>query len=121
MKKMIRMAVMATAMFMAVTTVTQAQDAAQQGRGRGRGGVQMLLQGITVDSGTTAKIQAVAAKYQADIGAARQAQDTAKVADLSKKRNEEIKSLLTDDQKKAFDANVEAAAARGRGPRPPLR
>ena len=117
MKKMIRMAMMAAAMFMAVTTVAKAQDPAQQGgrRGGGRGGVQMLLQGITVDSATTAKITAIAQKYGPDMRTAMQAQDTAKVNDLRKKEYDEIKALLTPDQQKQFDQNVADMAARRRG------
>lgn len=113
MKKMIRMAMMAAVMFVAVANVSKAQDAAQQGgrRGGGRGGAAMLLRGI--DGVDTAKVNAIVAKYQPDIMAARQAQDSAKQADLTKKRNDEIKALLTPDQQKQFDENV-ANMGRGR-------
>src|SRR5579859_5554743 len=113
MKKMIRMALMATAMFMAVTTVAKAQGGGGGGGG-GRGNpMARMPNGITVDSATTAKIQAVITKYQPDMMAARQAQDTAKGADLSKKRNEEIKALLTSEQQKQFEENM-ANMGRGR-------
>lgn len=113
MKKMIRMAMMAAVMFVAVASVSKAQDAAQQGgrRGGGRGGVGMLLRGI--EGVDTAKVNAIAAKYGPDMMAARQAGDTAKAAELRKKEFDEIKALLTPEQQKQFDENV-ANMGRGR-------
>jgi len=128
MKKMIKMVAMLAVMFVAVSTVAKAQDAQQQGRGNGRGGgrgVTALIGNLGLDSATTAKITDIATKYGAetrkmmqDAQAAGGQADMAKVAEVNKKRNDEIKALLNDDQKKKFDENV-ANAPQGRG-RPPF-
>ena len=113
MKKMIRMAVTAAAMFVAVTTVAKAQDAQQQGQGR-RGGrgmniVALLKDSLHVSDAVAAKADSIqkafAPKQQELMQAARggDADARTKMADLRKEQNEAIKALLTDEQKAAFD------------------
>jgi len=113
MKKMIRMAVMAAAMFAAVTTVAKAQDAQQQGQGR-RGGrgpniVSILKDSLHVSDAVAAKADSIqkeyAAKRQPLMEAARggDADARTKMQALQKEQNDAIKALLTDEQKAAFD------------------
>src|ERR1043165_4724391 len=122
MRKMIRMAVMAAVMFVAVSTVAKAQDPQPQGRrgGGGRGGVAALVSNLGLDSTTMAKVQEIAQKYQAQQRELMQggAPDQAKMAELQSKRNDEIKALLNADQKAKFEENVKNAPARRGGPPP---
>jgi Spy/CpxP family protein refolding chaperone len=123
MKKLIRIATLAAAMCLAVTTVSQAQDAGQQQgrRGGGRGGIGMLMQGITVDSATMAKITEISRTFGAQQRELMQGgqPDMEKVREIQTKRNEEIKALLNDDQKKVFDENAAKAPQGRRGGPPP--
>ena len=113
MKKMIRMAVTAAAMFVAVTTVAKAQDAQQQGQGR-RGGrgpniVSILKDSLHVSDAILAKadsiVKAAAAESAPLMEAARggDADARTKMQALQKEQNDAIKALLTDEQKAAFD------------------
>ena len=122
MKKMIRMAVTAAAMFVAVTTVAKAQDAQQQGQGR-RGGrgpnvVSILKDSLHVSDAVAAKADSIvkdyAAKQQPLMEAARggDADARTKMQELRGKQTEDIKALLTDEQKAAYDKLV--AGMRGR-------
>lgn len=119
--KLLRMAATLAVMFFAVSTVARAQDQAGR-RGGGRNQKAALLKDIQVDQATDAKIDSVLAKYgeqqRALMQEARSAggqPDMAKVQDLQKKRNDEIRELLKEEQRKTFDANVEAMAAARRG------
>ena len=111
MKKMIKMAAMAAAMFVAATTVAKAQDAQQQGRGGRRPNVMSILKdSLHVSDAVAAKADSItkdfAAKRQPLMEAARGGdQDArAKMMDLQKQQNDAIKALLTDEQKAKFDA-----------------
>ena len=112
MKKMIRMAAMAAAMFVAMTTVAKAQDAQQQGRrggGRGMNIVALLKDSLHVSDAVAAKADSIqkafAPKQQELMQAARggDADARTKMAELRKEQNEAIKALLTDEQQAAFD------------------
>lgn len=114
MKKMIRMAMMAAAMFVAVTTVAKAQDAQQQGgrRGGGRGPnvVSILKDSLHVSDAVVAKADSIVKAFQAEnaplMEAARggDADARQKMMANRQKQNEAIKALLTDEQKAKFDA-----------------
>jgi hypothetical protein len=115
MKKMIQMAVMAAAMFMAVTTVAQAQ-------GGGRGGnrvLAVLKDSLKVSDAIVAKADSIQKAGQAEMGplmeAARggDADARTKIAAARQKQTEAIKALLSDDQKAAFD-KIMAAMPQGR-------
>lgn len=122
MKKMIRMAVMAAAMFVAVTTVAKAQDAQQQGRrGGGRGGmnvVALLKDSLHVSDAVAAKadsiVKSFAEQNQSLMEAARggDADARAKMTENRQKQTEAIKALLTDEQKAKYDELM--ASMRGR-------
>ncbi|HTI62125.1 MAG TPA: hypothetical protein VL524_01355 [Gemmatimonadaceae bacterium] len=121
MKKMIRMTMMVAAMFLAVTTVARAQDTQQQGRrggGRGMNVVSLLKDSLHVSDAVAAKADSIVKSYQAQMQplmeAARggDADARTKMQELRGKQTEDIKALLTDEQKAAYDKLV--AGMRGR-------
>jgi hypothetical protein len=124
--KGIRMAVLGAALVFGVTTVASAQEARGGGGGQargGRGGVARLMTDITVSADVQAKIDTIAAKYQAqsrELMAAAQASGgapddatRAKMTENNTKRNAEIRALLTAEQQVVFDKNVAAMPAGG--------
>ncbi len=124
--KGIRMAVLGAALVFGVTTVASAQDARGGGGGQargGRGGVARLMTDSTVSADVQAKIDTIAAKYQAqsrELMAAAQASGgapddatRAKMTENNTKRNAEIRALLTAEQQVVFDQNVAAMPAGG--------
>ena len=122
--KGIRMAVLGAALVLGVTTVASAQEARGGGQARGgRGGVARLMTDITVSADVQAKIDTIAAKYQAQsrelmtaanaAGGAPDDATRAKMMELNTKRNAEIRALLTAEQAAQFDKNVAAMPTRG--------
>ncbi|HEV8499009.1 MAG TPA: hypothetical protein VGQ56_19160 [Gemmatimonadaceae bacterium] len=124
MKKMIQMAMMAAAMFMVVTTVAQAQG----GGGRGRPNVVSILKdSLKVSDAVAAKADSIVKAYQTAnaplMEAARggDADARTKLAESRAKQTADIKALLTDDQKAAFDKIMAAMPQGRRGGPPPTR
>jgi hypothetical protein len=125
MKKMIQMAMMAAAMFMVVTTVAKAQGG---GGGRGRPNlVSILKDSLKVSDAVAAKADSIVKAYQTAnaplMEAARggDADARTKLADSRAKQTADIKALLTDDQKAAFDKIMAAMPQGRRGGPPPTR
>ncbi len=121
MKKMIRMTMMVAAMFLAVTTVARAQDPQQMGRrggGRGMNIVSLLKDSLHVSDAVAAKADSIQKSYQAQMQplmeAARggDADARTKMQELRAKQTDDIKALLTDEQKAAYDKLM--AGMRGR-------
>jgi Spy/CpxP family protein refolding chaperone len=113
------------AMLVASTSVAAAQDqpARQQGRGNQ---MAMLLQGITLTADQQVKVDSINKKYDEQRQALRSETDMevrrTKSRELTTKQLEEIKPLLTDEQKKALEKNQADMAARMQGGgRPPQR
>ncbi|HEX6573424.1 MAG TPA: hypothetical protein VF042_00515 [Gemmatimonadaceae bacterium] len=88
---------------------------APQGQRGGRG-MQMLFEGITLTDAQQAKLDSINTKYRAERmalfpnGRPSGPPDDAtraKMTDLMGKENAEIRAILTADQQKLFDANVE--------------
>jgi len=126
MKKMIRTAVMAAAMFVAVTTVAKAQDAQQQGRrggGRGPNVVSILKDSLHVSEAVAAKADSIVKDFQAKQAPLMEAMRggdadaRTKMTELRKQQTDAIKALLTDEQKAAYDKLVPAGGRRGGGTR----
>jgi len=119
MKKLIRMTLMAAAMFMAVTTVAQAQGGGR--RGRGPDLMTILKDSIKVSDAVAAKadsiIKATAEKRTPLMEAARggDADARTKMFQLQTEQNDAIKALLTDDQKAQFEKLVPQRGRRGGG------
>jgi Spy/CpxP family protein refolding chaperone len=119
--KTVRLAMMAMAMFLGVTTVAHAQDTQQQGRGRNMAA--MLFKDITLTPAQQAKSDSIQAKYREQMQALRagggdQQEMRAKGRELQEKQRDELKAILTDDQKKVFDKNVEEMRANMQNRRP---
>ena len=128
-----KQALLVAAMLMGISTAAIAQDPQPQGGQRPGGGrgnqMAMLMQGITLSAEQQVKVDSVTAKY----GAARRElmqdqsmdQDArrAKGREMMTKQNDEVKALLTDEQKKVFEKNVADMQARMQqgGGRPPQR
>lgn len=106
--KTVRLALLAVAMFLGVTSVAQAQ-----GGGSGRAQMQaMLWKDITLTPAQQAKRDSIEAKYREQMQALRsgggdQQEMRAKGRELQEKQRDELKAILTDDQKKVFDKNYE--------------
>lgn len=122
--------VLATALLAATVNVASAQDAQPQSQAPRPGGGRMmaaLFQGITLTAEQQTKIDSIVQKYAGDRQALMQdtslAQDArrAKMRDIMAKQSDEFKTVLTDEQKKTFDKNLEDMRARmqqGGGARP---
>jgi hypothetical protein len=110
--KKIRLAMMVAAMFLGITTVARAQDPQQSGRGNRPNMAAMLFKDITLSPAQQAKADSIQAKYREQMQALRAGggdpqEMRAKGRELQEKQRDELKSILTDDQKKTFDKNVE--------------
>jgi len=127
MRKMIRTAAMAAAMFAAVSTVAKAQGG---GGGGGRGGPNLtviLKDSLKVSDAVLAKadsIQKAYATMNAPLMEAARGGDAdarAKMTENRNKQNEAIKGLLTADQAAAFDKIMASMRGGRRGGPPPTR
>ena len=120
--KKVRLAMLVTAMFLGITTVSQAQD--QTARGGRPNMSAMLLKDITLTPPQQAKVDSIQTKYREQMQALRAEggdRDAMrqKNRDLMMKQSDEIKAVLTDDQKKVFDKNMEDMRANMQNRRPP--
>jgi hypothetical protein len=123
MKNMVKMLATFAVMFVAVTTVAKAQGGGGGG-GRGRGGAQManiLKDSLHVSAEVQVKADSIAAAYQkknADLRASANG-DMASVApkmqELRTQQINDLKGLLTADQKTAFDKIIAAMPTGRRG------
>ena len=84
--------------------------------GRGGRGMAMLFEGITLTDAQQAKVDSITAKYRAERqkmmpngmgGGPPDEGMRAKKMEMMDKQNGEIRAVLTADQQKTFDANVE--------------
>ena len=124
MKKMIRMAMMAAAMFAVVTTTAKAQGGgggAGGGRGRGPNMTAILKDSLKVSDAILAKadsIQKVYNEMNAPLMEAARGGDAdarTKMTANRAKMTEAIKGLLTADQVAQFDKLMPAGGRRGGG------
>lgn len=120
--KRIQFVVVAAMLAVGSATVVQAQSAppaqTQGGQRGGRGRMmEMLMQGITLSADQQKQYDAVVAKYRDQMQAAMTDANgdrdaaRAKMRELMSKESDEIKAILTDDQKATFaknQANMEA-------------
>jgi len=121
--KKVRLAMMTTALFIGITSVARAQDP-QPGRGNRPNMAAMLFKDITLTPTQQAKVDSVEAKYRDQMQALRngggdQQETRAKRGELMQKQRDELKALLTDDQKKVFDKNAEDIRQQMGNRRPP--
>ena len=121
--KKVRLAMMAVAMFFGITSVAHAQDPQQAGRGNRPNMAAMLLKDITLSAAQQAKVDSIQTKYREQMQALRsgggdQQEMRAKGRELQEKQRDELRAVLTDDQKKAFDKNLEDMRAQMGNRRP---
>ncbi len=80
------------------------------GGGRGRM-MEMLMQGITLTDAQKVQVDSIVAKYQKEMptmtpGTPPSDEARQKMMDLRRKQNDEIRAVLTDEQKATFDKNL---------------
>jgi Spy/CpxP family protein refolding chaperone len=95
---------------------TPPQGSAQGGQGRPGRGMAMLMEGITLSDAQQAKLDEIAARYRAERqklmpngmqGGPPDDATRAKMGEMMDKQSAEVRAILTADQQKLFDANVE--------------
>jgi hypothetical protein len=119
--------VLAAAMLVGSTTVAIAQDAPARQQGQRPNQMQMLLAGITLTAEQQPKVDSIAKKYDGERAALRDPNSTmdretrmAKSREIMTKQIDELKAILTDDQKKCLEKNqADMQAQRQGGGRPP--
>lgn len=119
----LRLAVLTSALVLLGSSVALAQNpGAQAPGGFAARRMQRLLEGITLTPEQQTKVDSVTARYAGQMpaftpGAPPDSATRAKMRDLYQKQDGEVRALLTPDQQKVWDANVEAM--RNRMQRPP--
>ena len=121
--KTVRLAIMTVAMFLGITTVARAQEP-QGPRGNRPNMSAMLFKDITLTPAQQSKVDSIEAKYRDQMQALRngggdQQEMRQKRGELMGKQRDELKALLTDDQKKVFDKNAEDMRQQMQNRRPP--
>jgi Spy/CpxP family protein refolding chaperone len=122
MKKMLRMALMSVAMFMAVTTVAKAQGGGGGGGRGGRNPVTIVKDSLKASDAVVAKVDTIYKAYQTETQPLMEAMRggdadaRTKMTAARTKMNDAIKALLTDEQKTKYDALM-AGGRRGGGGR----
>jgi Spy/CpxP family protein refolding chaperone len=122
--KAIRIATLAAALCVGMTSVAAAQGTEPQGQGQGRGERMggMLLKDINLTDAQKAQVKTIRDKYvpqlqelrkasQATGGPPDQATRT-KMMDIQSKQTAEIRAILTADQQVVFDKNLAEMKAR---------
>jgi hypothetical protein len=122
MKTMTRMAMMVAVMFLAVTSVGQAQGGGGRGQNRIDG---VLKDSLKVSDAILAKADSIQKVYTAQMAPLREAMRggdadaRTKMMDMQKKQTADIKALLTADQSAQFDKIMAAMPMGRRGGPPP--
>ncbi|HET9775907.1 MAG TPA: hypothetical protein VFP77_04990 [Gemmatimonadaceae bacterium] len=121
--KVIRIATLAAALCVGMTTVAAAQSTESQGRSEARGSRMggMILKDITLTDAQKEQVKTIRDKYvpqQMELRKAAQATGSmddatrAKMMDLQTKQAAEIRAILTADQQVQFDKNMAEMKAR---------
>jgi Spy/CpxP family protein refolding chaperone len=120
--KAIRIATLAAALCVGMTSVAAAQgtEPPQQGRGGGMGG--MLLKDINLTDAQKAQVKTIRDKYVPQLQELRKASQATggppdeatrtKMMDIQTKQTTEIRAILTTDQQATFDKNLAEMKAR---------
>jgi Spy/CpxP family protein refolding chaperone len=121
--KTIRIAMMVAALSLCMTAVAKAQEPQPQPQGQGGGrpgrgmNMQVLFKDITLTDAQKAQVDSITKKYGAErqglMEAARNGDQEArgKIREVMTKQTDAIKAVLTDDQKKTFEKNLEEMRA----------
>ena len=108
-----------------VLAVSPAHAQGGGGGGQGRGGrqMEMLMQGITLTDAQKASVDSIGQAFRAQMppmqqGTPPDSATRAKMMDVRQKQYAAIRTVLTPDQQKTFDKNVEEMRANMGRPRP---
>src|ERR1700680_700813 len=116
--KAIRIATLAAALCVGMTSVAAAQGTEPQGQGQGRGERMggMLLKDINLTDAQKAQVKTIRDKYVPQLQELRKASQATggppdeatrtKMMDIQNKQTAEIRAILTADQQVAFDKNL---------------
>jgi Spy/CpxP family protein refolding chaperone len=122
--KAIRIATLAAALCVGMTSVAAAQGTEPQGQGQGRGERMggMLLKDINLTDAQKAQVKTIRDKYVPQLQELRKASQATggppdeatrtKMMDIQAKQTAEIRAILTADQQVAFDKNLAEMKAR---------
>jgi Spy/CpxP family protein refolding chaperone len=122
--KAIRIATLAAALCVGMTSVAAAQGTEPQGQGQGRGERMggMLLKDINLTDAQKAQVKTIRDKYVPQLQELRKASQATggppdeatrtKMMDIQSKQTNEIRAILTADQQVAFDKNLAEMKAR---------
>jgi len=120
--KRIRVFVLLAALAAFVAPATYAQGGGGQGGGGGRQ-MQMLMQGITLTDAQKVTVDSIAGSYRSQMPAFTPGQPPdsaarAKRMEVMGKQQAAIRNVLTPEQQKVFDKNIEDMRANMNRPRP---
>jgi Spy/CpxP family protein refolding chaperone len=122
--KAIRIATLAAALCVGMTSIAAAQGTEPQGQGQGRGERMggMLLKDITLTDAQKAQVKTIRDKYVPQLQELRKAAQATggppdeatrtKMMDIQTKQAAEIRAILTADQQATFDKNLAEMKAR---------
>lgn len=122
--KAIRIATLAAALCVGMTSVAAAQGTEPQGQGQGRGERMggMLLKDINLTDAQKAQVKTIRDKYVPQLQELRKASQATggppdeatrtKMMDIQNKQTADIRAILTADQQVAFDKNLAEMKAR---------
>jgi Spy/CpxP family protein refolding chaperone len=119
--KRIRFFVVLAALFAFAAPAAYAQGGGGQGRGARQ--MEMLMQGITLTDAQKTSVDSIVGAFRAHMppmqqGTPPDSATRAKRMEVMGKQNAEIRKLLTADQQKVFDKNVEDMRNMAGRPRP---
>ena len=100
-----------------------AQGGGGQGQGRGGRGMEMLMQGITLTDAQKASVDSISQSFRAQMppmqqGTPPDSAARAKRMEVMQKQYAAVRTVLTADQQKVYDKNLEAMRANMNRPRP---
>jgi Spy/CpxP family protein refolding chaperone len=120
--KAIRIATLAAALCVGMTSVAAAQGTEPQGQGRGERMGGLLLKDINLTDAQKAQVKTIRDKYVPQLQELRKASQATggppdeatrtKMMDIQNKQTAEIRAILTADQQVAFDKNLAEMKAR---------
>jgi Spy/CpxP family protein refolding chaperone len=121
--KRIRVYALLAALVAFAAPAAYAQGGGGGGQGRGARQMEMLMQGITLTDAQKTQVDSIAQAFRAQMPAFTPGQPPdsaaqAKRMEIGDKRNAAIRAVLTADQQKVFDKNVETVKANMNRPRP---
>jgi Spy/CpxP family protein refolding chaperone len=121
--KRIRVFALLAALFAFAAPAVYAQGGGGGGQGRGNRMIERLMTGITLTDAQKASVDSIAQSYRSQMppftpGQPPDSATQAKRMEVMGKQNDAIRKVLTPDQQKIFDKNIEDMRANMGRPRP---